>query len=135
MAKGVLKSAGNMELMSFDDIAQKLLTQAECTGRLNLCGGHDDPTSEKVINGSLQVIARDTTAERVNRELQLLSEVHDCVRIDGEAACDFATRFNGSVARYVNHTNILDGNTSRQFAAMLIRNARFSADTTNSVGL
>lgn len=127
--------AENMIFLAFDDIAQNLLSQAESTGRLCLAGEEDDPIRENIVNGIINVIARDSPAEKINRELGLLTDVHTCVRGAGEEAAVYANRFNGAVARYVNHTNSMDGNTSHQFAAMLIRNARLSLDTTNSVSL
>ena len=83
----------------------------------------------------ISVIAKDSPTEKVRQELDMLTDVHTCIRKGDEQPADFVSRFKGAVARYVNHTAGIDESTSRQFAVMLIRNAQLTADNANTVSL
>lgn len=124
-----------MLYLACDDIAQNLLSQAERAGKISLMGSGDATDAKRVIEGIISVIAQDSATERVNRELQLVTDIHKCTRNHEESPSVFDNRFNGAVARYVNHTSRMDNNTSRMFAIMLVRNANLTADTATSVSL
>lgn len=124
-----------MIFLSCDDIAQKLLSQAQKAGKINLAGEHCDDDRSRLIESIISVIARDSPTEKVRQELDLLTDVHNCVRERNEQRKDFVNRFQGAVARYFNYTASISDSTSRQFAVILSRNSHLTADTANAVNL
>ena len=132
-SKAILKGAGHLIYMACDDCAQQMLRSAEKTGSLTLKGDVNDPTREMLVEDIINVIAKDSPTEIVRMEVDLLTDIHTCVRNRKESPHNFANRFNGKVAMYVNQTTKLTDITSRQFAITLLRNASLNTTTLNAL--
>lgn len=64
-----------------------------------------------------------------------MTAIHNYNRGPAENPATFANRFNGAVARYINHTTLMVEKTSTMFAIMLIRNVKPFTDETNYVSM
>lgn len=131
--KAILRGAGHVVYMACDELAQELLKQMEKAGKLNMDGAESDATRSKLIESIIDTIAKDTPNESVMREVDFLSAIQSCIRNEGESVPKFVNRFKGTVARYVNQTAELNAFANRQFAILILRNAKLSPGTMNSV--
>lgn len=121
--KMMLSIVGNAIYFAYGEIAQNLLSQVEKAEKISLPGEAEDQDRSNLIDYIISVIAKDSPTEIIRQELDMLTEIHKCVRKLNEQPVDFVNRFKRAVARYFNHTTGINDNTSRQFADMLIRNA------------
>lgn len=79
------------------------------------------------------MIADDTPTEILQREVELLRDIHPCIQSDRESSSSYSNRFCGVVARYGVQTVELDSVISHQFAVLMIQNTKLSSDTRSSL--
>lgn len=128
-----VQGAGHLIFMMCDMTSKEILKQAETDGKLTLKGNESDPTRTALVESIVEVLATESPTEAVRHEVDILSDIVACVRRKDEAPREFATRFRGVIARYVNATKMLSPPVSRQFAVMMLRNAELSSDTMNAI--
>ena len=132
-SKAMVNGAGPLVYRACDDYAQQIIQSAETSASINLKGSKNDPTREALVEQIINIIAKDSTTELMRMEVELLNNIQTCVRRTGESPHMFANRYTGTVARYVNQTSELTELTSRQFAVTMLRNAKLTPDTLNSL--
>lgn len=132
-AKGLFICSETLIFEACDSIAQDILTRADRAGKVDLAGKEDDECRTKLVEGIIGVVAQDTPAESVRREVDILTVIQTCVRGDMETPERFSSRLNRAVARYAIQCGEMDQTTDRQFAVLMIRNAKLSNDTMNSL--
>lgn len=131
--RGILETAGHSIFENCDTLAQDRLLEAEASGKLLLDGSSTDPTRTELVEVILEIIAKDLPTETVQREVSLLRDIHSCIRKSDETPTCYANRFYSLVARYSIQTGDLDKSINRQFAVLMIENARLSNDTRSSL--
>lgn len=131
--KALLKSSGHIIYMACDEMAKELLKQKQKGGMLNMDGEKDDENRSKMVEVIIDTIARDTPNEAVVREVDLLSNIQQCQRSGTETVPDFVCRYRSAIAKYVNQTAELNGFADRQFAIIMLRKAKISSNTMNTV--
>lgn len=131
--KAILRSAGHLVYMACDGLSKELLKQKENSGKLNMDGETEDKNRSKLMESIIETIAKDTPNEAVMREVELLSNIQLCQRNNTETVPEFVGRYKGAVARYVNQTAELTEFANRQFAIIMLRNAKLASNTMNTV--
>ena len=74
-SKAILKGAGHLIYLACDDFAQQMLRSAEKSGNLSLKGEKDDPTREKLVEKTINIIAKESPTEIVRMEVDLLTDI------------------------------------------------------------
>lgn len=130
--KGILDTVGILIYMNCDQPAQDLLTRAEKNGSLNLEGDDEDEDRKILVNKILDIIAEDTSHDRVSREVKLMEDLISCERKPEEELHDFIIRFNTAVSMYTNHIGRCSPQMTRQCVSLLFKNAKLSNDSFNA---
>lgn len=131
--KGILSAAGNLIYWACDVHAQDMLQKAELAGELNLDGSEDDEDRTNLVESIINIIAKESPTDKLRQEVELLTAIHNCERESKESPAEYVVRFNSALARYANQSGSIDQRASRQFATLMIKNAKLSPDTLNSV--
>lgn len=131
--KAILPSAGHIVYMACSDLSKELLKQREKSGLLNMDGDADDTTRTNLMESIVDTIAKDTPNEAVIREVGSLPDIQMCQRNGNETVPTFVGRHKGAIARYVNQTAELTEFTDRQFAIIMMRNAKLTSHTMNAL--
>lgn len=131
--KAFLRSAGHMIYMACDDMTKEMLKQSEKSDMLDLDGDASDSIGKALIETIIGIIAKDTPNEAVIREVQFLSDIQTCERGNSIPVPTFVNRYKGSIARYVNQTAEFNEFANRQFAIIMMRNAKLSSHTINAI--
>lgn len=71
---------------------------------INISGDDSNVTRVKLTEGIITAIAEDSPSEVVRIELELLTEIHNCLWKIIKVPSTFFNCFNGAVVRYMNHT-------------------------------
>lgn len=87
----------------------------------------------KMVESILNAIAKDSAVEKFRREVDLLTQIQNSRKEDGENTAGFTARFTAAVATYSNQNSLLTAYTSRQFAILMLRDAGLSPDIMNSL--
>lgn len=69
----------------------------------------------------------------MDREVELLSNIQLCQRNSNETVPVYVNRFRSTMAIYVNQTAELSNFEDRQFAIILLQNAKLSSNNMNAV--
>lgn len=128
-----LDMVGLIIYMSCDTDSKAKLRAAETEGVLNLKGQTNDPERIQLISRILDVIAAESASEKIQREVTLLNEIHQCRRQKNETPDTFANRFDGKVAEYVHQSNDKYSSNDQQWALLMLQNANLTPDTRNSI--
>lgn len=106
---------------------------AEAFGTLRLDNEAKDPSRSSLVETVIDIIAKDLPTEIVQREVDLLRNIHLCTQKHDVAPATFANGVSSMVARYSVRIRELDGFNDRQFAVLIIQNANLSNDTRSSL--
>lgn len=110
-----------------------MIRKAENSEFLALEGSKNDLVRVKLVEGIIEVIAKESEVDKLRREVELLSEIHSCSRYDSEKPSKYVVRISSALERYINQTGIIDPKVSRQLATLMIQNANLTADTLTSI--
>lgn len=133
--KALQRTAGHLIYLSCDSTAREQLEQNINSGTISLKFSEDDRDRSLMISNILNIIAKDTPEDMVKREVDALTKIHSCERKPAETPSQYASRFCGAVARYHNESGNIGHVMDRQFAILMLRNAKLSQDTFNSIVL
>lgn len=86
-----------------------------------------------MVTHILDTIESETASEKIQREVSLLNDIHQCSRTKKETPEAYANRFDAKVARYVPQRSDRNSYNDPQWALLLIQNANSSADTRHSL--
>lgn len=131
--KVVCNTAGYLIYLDCGHQFQETLKEAEHSGRLSIDSYQNDPSGIILVENILEVIAIDSASWSVKREVDLLTNIYTSTRQEFEPADDFVVKFTSAVTSYANQTLPLNGPTNRQLAILMLRNAKLSPDTMNSI--
>lgn len=132
-SQGRLDMIGLIVYMSCDAEAKAKLRAAETEGLLKLKGDANDPDRKKLITQILNTIAAESASEKIQREVSLLNDIHQCTRQTNETPETYANRFDAKVATYVHQKSDKNSSSDQQWALLLIQNAKLTPDTRNSI--
>lgn len=122
-----------MLYLAADDDAKEALKQAETEGTLSLEGSEDDENRTELVAKIMSILATESPTEKIQREVELVSDIQSCKRKPSESPDVFATRYKTCVARYVNQSTAANRGDDQQWAVMLLRNAMLTPDTLNAI--
>lgn len=94
---------------------------------------NDEPDRTKLLHKVIETIAHETTSERIQREVGLLSDVLQCKPEKNEDPETYANKFGASIAKYIHQKNNRDPSDDHQWALLLHQNANQTAETRNSI--
>lgn len=132
-AKARLDMMGLIIYLACDDEAKAKLRAEETEKRMNLKGDVSDPNRSKLLEKILETIAHETASERIQREVALLNDIHQCKREKNEDPGMYANKFEARIAKYVHQKNTRSPSDDQQWALLLLQNADLTADTRNSI--
>lgn len=128
-----LDMVGLIIYMSCDADTKAKLRAAETGGILNLKGEIDDPDRSHLISQILSTIAAESASEKIQREVTMLNNIHQCNRHKNETPETFANRFDAKVAEYVHQRSDKHSSNDQQWALLMLQNANLTPDTLNSI--
>lgn len=76
----------------------------------------------------MDIIAHESATDIFRVEVDTILELISCQTNVGENQSDFASRYTGGVAKFVNLTSPMDTVMERQFSVLLLRNANIPPD-------
>lgn len=103
----------------------------ETEKRLLLKGCTTDPDQTQLIAKVMNTIAHETPSEKIQREVNILNDIHQCKSGSNETTESYANKLE--VEKYVHHTNKITTTDDQKSAMLLIQDANLSPDTLNSV--
>lgn len=131
--KEFLHTAGFLIFAACDGLAQGMIRQAERSGRLFMEKIDYTERYKTMVEKVISFIEKDTPTEFVFREVDMLTEIHSCVKKPHETTAKFANRFNETVARYAVHSGELDAGMDRQLAVLMLKNFKLTIHTMNAL--
>lgn len=69
-------------------------------------GMDNDENSSVLIERIICSIAQASPSERIQCEVELLNEIHQCIRVNNKATICYANRFEAKVANYVHQKKL-----------------------------
>lgn len=131
-AKGVASCLGLTVYRSLDISLKEQIKESVRCGEIVLKASNEGSTSSqlKTLEKIISIIAKDTPVDRVTRMVRLNTQVHKCIRREGESIKQYINRFKAPALAYLNLTrNGQDSSESQVFAMTLILNAKLPAQT------
>ncbi|PXF46073.1 hypothetical protein BWQ96_04173 [Gracilariopsis chorda] len=138
-AKGILSALGLTLLNSLDTIFSSQVEQAINAGIINL--DEEEDTNDEhpnkqvgIVNEIIDLVAKDSPTDGIRRLVQMMRNVFNCTRKNGESPAIFARRYQAAALDYLNHcdTGTIQQD-SQNFAMILLENAKIPASVYSSV--
>lgn len=96
-----LAGVGFMLYLTADDDAKEALKKAETGGTLSLEGSEDDEDRTELVHAIMSLLATKSPTEKIQREVEMLSDIQTCKRKPSETTDVFVTCYKKCIARYV----------------------------------
>ena len=137
-AKGILNALGLTLFNSLDQIFASQVEQAITAGVITLDEEDNDdeqPTKQiNIVKDIIDLVAKDSPTDGIRRLVQMMRNVFNCTRKNGEQPAVFARRYQATALDYLNHCDTATiQQDSQNFAMMLLENARIPASVYSSV--
>lgn len=137
-AKGILSALGLTLYNVLDHVFASQIEQAIAADLINLEG--DDDESENttkqlhLVQDIVNLVAKDSPTDGIRRLVQMMRQVFNCSRKNGEAPSLFARRFQALALDYLNHCDTATiQQDSQNFAMLLLENAKIPASVYSSI--
>lgn len=132
-AKARLETMGLILYLACDDEAKPKIRAKEAQKLLYLKGDKSDRLRSDLILRLVETISYETPHEKVQMEVNLLNNIHQCKRCVSDQTEAYANRFQRKVAQYVHQRNGSTSDDDQKWVLLLIHNAKSSVDTRNSI--
>lgn len=118
--KARLDIMGLIAYLACDEEAKDKLRAEEAEKSIKLRGDETDPDRTALIDKSISTIAHETPSQKIQREANLLSEIHQCCRNNDETTESYANRLEAKVANYIHQRNARYATDDRQWVLLLL---------------
>ena len=138
-ATGTWRNLGHALFSRMDQRYKRIIHSAIDSGTLRLrthLDGRkfDDHDHIECVENILNIVAKETTTDRVKRLIRMTKEVHDCRRAKKESFAEYAVRFEGLARAYLSIAKARsDSQGEQNFAIIAIENANLPIATYNAV--
>lgn len=100
---------------------------------MTLKGDADDPDRTKLLKKIFYTIAHEKASERIQREVGLLNDTHQCEHENSDDPGTYANKFEARIWKYVHQKNTRIPSYDNQWALLLLQNADPTSYTCNSI--
>lgn len=131
-SKGTAACLGLTLYRSLESSMKEQVKEAVRCGELVLSPEeNDDPKDQvEIVEKIIKIVAKDSPVDKVTRMVRLNTQVHECVRKDGESVKKYINRFKKPSLAYLNLVHAgQESSESQVFAMTLVINARLPAQT------
>ena len=138
-AMGTSKNLGHALFTRMDQRYKRIVHSAIDNGSLRLRTHPDgrkftDQEHTQCVENILNLVAKETTTDRVKRLIRMTREVHDCKRGAKESFAEYAVRFESIARAYLSIAKAWpDSQDEQNFAIMAIENANLPIATYNAI--